>query len=144
MRPLDQRPGERHALLLAAGELARPPVEKTVHSHERCDLPRAALGLGPLDRLEAQREHDVVEYRHVRIQRIGLKDNSDVAASRFDVVDPRAIERDIAAGRLVDTREHHECRRFAAAGRPEHRHEGAILDREIEASDRRRTAPLLA
>ncbi len=45
VRPLDQRPGERDALLLAARELARPPVEKSVDAHERRDLPRARLGL---------------------------------------------------------------------------------------------------
>ena len=46
MRPLDQRAGERDALLLAAGELARPPVEQPVDAHQRGDLARAALGLG--------------------------------------------------------------------------------------------------
>ena len=115
MRPLDQGAGERHALLLAAGKLARPPIEQDIDAHERGDLARAALGVGPFDRLEAQREHDVVEHRHVGIERVGLEHDADIAAPRLDVVDPRAVERDLAARRLVDPREHHQCRRLAAA-----------------------------
>ena len=81
----------------------------------------------------------------LRIERVGLEHDADVAAARLDVVDPRTVERDVAAARLVDAGEHQQRRRLAAARRPQHRHEGAILDREIDAGDRRdRADPFLA
>ena len=70
---LDERPAERHALLLAARELARlaaqemPDVE---HVGDRGD-PRLDLVLGPV--LQLQAEGDVVERRHVRIERVVLE-----------------------------------------------------------------------
>ena len=36
---------------------------------------------------------------HARIERVGLEDDADIAVPRFDVVDPRAVERDLAARR---------------------------------------------
>ena len=44
LRLLDQRAGERHALLLAAGQLAGPPVQQLLDLHQPRGL-GAALGL---------------------------------------------------------------------------------------------------
>ena len=60
-----QRPRERHALLLAAGELRGVAVGEAVESHQREQLgdPLADLRLGPF--ADAQPEADVVVHRHV-------------------------------------------------------------------------------
>ena len=45
--PVDQRPGQRDPLLLAAGELGRPAAGEAVHAHDLEHLadPRCELGL---------------------------------------------------------------------------------------------------
>ena len=51
-----ERPGQRHALALAARQLRRQPVGELleVHQLEQLVHPRADLGLGPLADLEAE------------------------------------------------------------------------------------------
>ena len=88
MGPLDERASERHALLLAARELRRTPVEERVDSHQRSGFPRPRLRFRAIDLLEPQREHDVLEHAHARIQRVRLEHDADVAIARFDVVHP--------------------------------------------------------
>ena len=93
MRPLDQRAGERHALLLAARELRWAAGRASASMRTSAAISRGArLRLGAFDLLEAQREHDVLEHGHVRIERVGLEDDADVAVARLDVVDARAVE----------------------------------------------------
>ncbi len=78
------RPGQRDALALAAGELPRPPVEQVR------DLERLGDGLAPgararalLSAADAQRVADVLAHRHVRVQRVALEDHRDVAVARL-------------------------------------------------------------
>ena len=143
LRLLDQRAGERHPLLLAARELARPPVQQLADMHEVGRRPHPADRLVARGLLEAQREADVVAHRHVRIERVGLEDDADVAVAGLDLVDEVAVEAQLAAARQVDAGQHEERRRLAAAGGPEQRHELAVLDRRasVRGSPRhRRTA----
>ena len=74
-----QGAAQRHALLLAAGELARLAVEQGLE----LELGRGALdllaALGPGDAALAQRVFDVLRHRHVRIERVGLEHHGEVA-----------------------------------------------------------------
>src|SRR5208337_3220703 len=72
-RLVNQRPRERHALLLAAGQLVRialgemlkaDPVERTLD---------AGLDVGGADMPQLEAVCDVLKYRAVRPQRVGLK-----------------------------------------------------------------------
>ena len=110
MRPFHQCPRQCDTLLLAARELARPSVEEAIDPYQCRHLARPLFRLGASDILEAQREHHVLEHRHVGIERIRLEHDADVAAARFDVVDPRAIERDVAAATAIAPP--HSLRRF--------------------------------
>src|SRR5262245_18066701 len=101
MRPFDERPRERDALLLSAGELARASVEQGTDAHQFGYLLRALLAFRALDFLQAELDQDVLEHRYARIQRIRLKHDADVAVARFDVVDARAVEQDVPAGGAV-------------------------------------------
>ena len=76
--PVDERPGERDALPLAARELARlaPLVALEADHPERLADPPPALGLGHLADHEAV--GDVVADRHVGEQRVVLEDGVDV------------------------------------------------------------------
>ena len=105
LRRLDQRPGQRHALLLAAREL----VGHRSSSPRPGPGPRPRPAPGPLlarRLLEAEREEDVLAHRHVRVERIGLEDDADVAVLGLDLVDEGAVEADLAAARLIDAGEH--------------------------------------
>ncbi len=76
----DQGAGESHALLLAAGELARiagaqraepDQLQHALDARAPLRLPRAST---------PQTERDVVRHRHVREERVGLEDQAEVPA----------------------------------------------------------------
>ena len=79
-RPVDEGPGDRHALLLAAGELVREAVLLAGQADE-VEHGRHLLAdhvLGPADHLEG--EGDVLEHGLVGQQLVVLEDVADVAA----------------------------------------------------------------
>ena len=84
---------------------------------------------------EAEREADVVAHGHVRIERVGLEDDADVAVLGLDLVHEVAVEPELAPARQVDAGEHEEARRFSTARRPEQRHEFPVLDRQGHLGD---------
>src|SRR5207247_11335643 len=106
MRGLHQRGSERDAWLLATRELTRPPFEQRVDADQAGDLARTTFRLGTFDLFEPQRKHDVLEHGHARVERVRLEDDADVAIARVDIVDARAVERDVAGGWVVDGGEH--------------------------------------
>ena len=81
-RPVDQRAGERHALALAARELAGPAVLEALEPHHRQRLGHALGALVARHPLDAQAVGDVVAHRHVGEQRVVLEDRVDVALER--------------------------------------------------------------
>ena len=87
-RPVDQRPGERDALALAAGELVRLAARRSRRAapiaSASADAP-AALGLAT--RLHPQAVLDVLLHGHVREQRVVLEHRVDVAVERRRVGD---------------------------------------------------------
>ena len=85
--------------------------------------------------LLAQRERDVVEHAHVRVQRVVLEDHRDVALGRDDVVDDAAVDRDLAARHLLEPGDHAQRGRLPAAGRPDEDQELALVHVEREAVD---------
>jgi hypothetical protein len=68
---------------------------------------------------EPEREQDVVPHCHMRVERIGLEDDADVAVLGLDLIDDAAVEQQVAAARQIDAGQHEEARRLAAAGRTE-------------------------
>ena len=55
--------------------------------------------------------------RHVRVERVVLEHHRDVALGRLEVVDHAAADRDLAAGDLLQPRDHAQQRDLAAARR---------------------------
>ena len=94
----DDRAAHRHALALAAGELARLALEQVLDLQDAAASPTRVLDLvlGPL--AQPQAEGHVLEHRLVRIQRVVLEHHRDVARARRQVVDDGAADRDLAAG----------------------------------------------
>ena len=130
-----QRAGNRHALLLAAGQLAGI-VGDAVAEPDRLELAR-----GDRERVamagEFQRHRDVFQRRHVGDQMEGLEDDADIAAPECgDLVLGLAVER--LAGDAHDAGidplqagDHHQQRRLARAGRTDDA--GRLATRHLQA-----------
>ena len=107
--PGDERPGDRDALLLAAGELRGTVAQALVEPDPRGDLahlraPRAAA-------VEAQRQADVLGDRQRRHQVEGLEDEADALA-------PQDRQPPLAEPGEVDARRARRCRTSAGPARP--------------------------
>ncbi len=90
----------------------------------------AAVFLG-----ELQAERHVVEDRHVRVQRVGLKHHRHAALRWRDVVDLLAADGHLAGRDVLQPGDQAQQGGFTAAGRPDEDRELAILDIEIDALD---------
>ncbi|EGE55388.1 hypothetical protein RHECNPAF_930033 [Rhizobium etli CNPAF512] len=131
----DQGARQRHALLLAAGKLGRPPAHQIADLDEGGDLVDLLADLGGRHTLYLQRKADVFGDRHVRVERIGLEDNADIAGLARQVGDIAVAEEDASAGRPVNAADRKKRRRFAAAGRTEQRQHLAVADFELHILD---------
>ena len=140
---LHQRPGDGHALLLAAGELGGMALHHRIHVDELGDIHGAleALGLGHL--LHFQREADVLQHRHVRVERVILEHQADAALFRGHVGHVVVVEVDLAARDRQDARQHVEDGGLAAARRAEQGDQFPMLQRGGEIRYRRDVAEFL-
>ena len=114
-RLADDRATEGDALALAAGQLLGLAVEQVLQLDGLGRLldPALDLRLGDLAQLEA--EGEVVTHRHVRIERVALEDHRDVAILGRDVVDDAIADPQLAAGDLLESGDHPQAGRLAAA-----------------------------
>src|SRR5204863_9747344 len=123
--------GERHALLLAARELRRPAILQALEPHQLQSLERLAACGRARDVAHAEGKQHVLQYRHMRKQRVGLEDQADITRLGGRVGDVAAADKDAAAGWPVEAGDQREERRLARAARPENGDELALRDREI-------------
>jgi hypothetical protein len=75
-----------------------------------------------------QPEREVVEHRHLRIQRVVLEDHRDVALARRHTVHQRIADEHRARRHRLEPGEHPQRRRLAGAGRPHEHHELRVGD----------------
>ncbi len=112
-RVVDQRTGQRDALLLTAGQLLglallpAPEVDDVEHLAD----PAGHLALG--DALAVEAEGDVLEHAHVREQGVGLEHHVHVTLVRRNAGDVVAVQIDLTCGRLVEAGDHPHGRRLA-------------------------------
>ena len=109
-----QRPGQRHALLLAAGKLVGITVLHTAKPGQFAQLldPFGDLALGTAP--DAERETDVLGDGLGREQGIGLEDEPDLALGRRQALDPPAVDRQFTRIGLGETGDDAQQRRLAA------------------------------
>src|SRR5262249_18476475 len=110
-----ERPGERHTLLLAPAQLhwAAPlEADKSDQADERGDAPPDLVAACPPD---ARAIGDVLLHRHVRKQRIILKQEADIAL--VGAMPPHLDAADLEAPRgwMLEARDHAQRRGLAAA-----------------------------
>ena len=131
-----QRPGQRHALLLPAGELRRAAgfVAGQFDAGQRGGDPLGDLRLR--EAAHPQAEGDVLGDGAVREQGIGLEDHAHVPLVYRHVGDVTTADEDAALIDRLETGDHPQGRRLAAAGRAEQREEFARTDVERHVIDR--------
>ena len=135
-RSVDHAPGERDALLLAAGELPRmtAPDPGELHHVEH------ALDLAADRRLvllaHAQRERDVLVHRHVREQRVVLEHHAQIAPVGRHVGAEPPVDTHLAAFGLDEAGDQHQHRGLARAGGPEQGEELALAHVDVGACER--------
>ena len=90
-----------------------------------------------------QPEGDVLRHRHVREERIALKDDAEAAAVGLLVRDVAPVEGNPALSRLDETGDHLQGRRLPAARGAEKRNEFALVDRQGDIANGRERAVFL-
>ncbi len=133
-------PADGDALALAAGELAGAAVE------QHADLEQVGggvdaggdVGAGHPHVLEA--EGQVLAHGHVRVEGVGLEHHREAALGFRDVVDPAALDQDVAGGRVVEAGDQAQQGGLAAAGRADEDDEFTVGDFEVDAVDHRHFA----
>jgi len=137
----DEGARERHALLLAAREFARVTVGEPTQVGRIQNRGEFAIDGGAVELAQLKSIGDVFGNRHVRPQRVTLKNHRHVAPLRRQrarrggyqlIADPYFARR-----RLDEARDQPQRRRLAAAGRPEQADQPAVLDGERHVVDHR-------
>ena len=68
----------------------------------------------------------------MRVQRVVLEDHRDIAVLGRHVVDELTVDVELALGDLLETCDHTQRRRFAAAGRADENDKFLVRDVEVE------------
>jgi hypothetical protein len=138
------RPGQRDALLLAAGKLGRILVALFGQAHQLQQLgdPSLDLGLGRLAVLQAV--GDVLLDRQVGEERVGLEHDAEIALRGRQGGDVLAGLLDHAAGLNVQAGDGPQQSGLAAARRPQKTNELALVDLQGNVLERGKGAEQLA
>ena len=106
LRLQDQRPGQGHPLLLAAGQLAHPTPGECGQLDPLQHLGHPVADQGTGDPSHPQTEADVVCNAEVREEQRSLEDDPDGAALGGYVPDAPAVEADVPPVRLEQAGDH--------------------------------------
>jgi hypothetical protein len=107
-----QRPGERHALLFAAGQLRGIVMQAVAEANRVEFLRRARRGIGIAGQL--QRHCDILQCRHGRNQMERLEYDADLAAAKarqrvfVESIERGAIDHHLSAVGTLQSRHHHQ------------------------------------
>jgi len=131
----NQRAGQRDALLLPARELLRIAVAVGTELNHAERARHLGVDFGVRQLAHRQRETQVVDDGHVRKQRVVLEHHADVALVRRHPVDDFTGQPDLAAGRRLEARQHHQAGRLARTRRAEQRQELAATNIEVQVTN---------
>src|SRR5205823_7337726 len=132
-RRLDNdRPRDRHALLLPARELPRKLLGVRLQLHEIERGVDLEADLVPRRATHGEAKADILPHAHVREERVVLEHHTEAALLRPEHVDALVVEPDTAARERQQPGNAVERGRLAAPRRAEQRDELAAPDREVE------------
>ncbi|MNV57497.1 hypothetical protein D3C71_1498300 [compost metagenome] len=120
------RPAHRHALALAAGELARATFQQPIQLQNARGLFHFLFDMALAHPADFQAPGHVLFHAHVRIQGVVLEHHRDPAIFRFHFGHALAVNPDITAGHALKPGHHTQQRRFPAAGRADHHDKFAV------------------
>ena len=126
----DKRTRQRHALLLAAGELRRQPVGKPGEPDQLEHVRRTAAAFVRCDLAHAQRIRDVFPDTHVREQRVRLEHHAALARSGGKRAHVLAVQPDDAGVGPDEAGDEPQQRCLAAAAGTQTHHQLARRDVE--------------
>ncbi len=118
-RAQGEGPGQRDALLLAAGQLVRVALALVAEADQFQQLGGAGAPLGRADLAHAQSEGHVVDGVQMREEAVRLEHHAGVAAVGRDVRDVLAVHQYGSGVGVFEPREHAQRGGLAAAGRAE-------------------------
>src|SRR5690606_32493953 len=136
LRRRGKRPGDRHALLLAARKLAGIVRQTLAQPDGRQLAPRDLESVAYIGQL--QRPRDVSQRGHVGNEVEGLEDDADIAAAEIrhlvlvHRVQACAVDVDLAAVQPFETGKHHQQCRLAGTGRADNANRFARIDRKVD------------
>src|SRR5262249_3235777 len=136
----DQRAGDRHPLLLAAGQFPGPVTHAVAEPHLAEGGGGPCPRLGDRQPLKERREHRVLERAHLAEEVVELEDEADLPppepgqACLRPGEDVLAPEEHTSTGGSVERTQQVEQGGLAHPGRPDHRDALAWLDRERHAA----------
>ena len=139
----DQGARQRHALLLAAGELGRQTAGEGLHLHALQHVERLGAALLLVDAAHAQAEGDVVGAIEMRKQGVALEHHRRAARRRRQIGDVLGSQDDVAFARLLVAGDHAQGRGLAAAARAQQAAIGARRDAQADRVHRRGLAKAL-
>ena len=119
--PPDEGAAQGDALLLPSRDLGRTPLEQLADTQQGRHLADPIRYLVTRQPARLQGEGEVARHAQVRIERVVLEDETDVARARRNVVEPTAVQREAARGGLLEAGDDAKKRRLAATGRPQER-----------------------
>ena len=135
-------PGRRASARPIATRWRWPPeswrglrCQKLLDAQHPRHLGDAALDLGARQAAVLEPEGQVLAHRHVRIEGIGLEHHGEPAIGGSHVVDPLAVEHDVAAGGPLKAGDDAQQGRLAAAGRADEDDELAMRHLEVDLVD---------
>jgi hypothetical protein len=126
---------QRHALALAARELARLALQEVADAEDVGRLVDALLDLGPREFAHLEAERHVVVHAHVRVERVVLEHHRDVAVHGCQVVHHRAVDGDVAGADRLEPGNHPQRRGLAAPRRADEHHELLVADLQVHIYD---------
>ena len=128
LRAVDQRAGDGHTLLLAAGQTRHLAVFKALQADDFQHLGHALVNFVLLDLCNAQAEGDIVVHVQMREQRVALEDRVDLALIRRQIVDALAVEQHVAGRGRQKAADNPEHGRLSTAAGTQQCEEFLVVD----------------
>ena len=128
----DYGAGQRHTLLLAAGELVGEPLLHALELHQLHYVIGATDDLILRDLGHTQTVGDVLPDVQVGEQGVGLEHHGDAPLVGGDLGYVPVSDEHVAAGGILKTGDHPQGGGLAAAGGAQQRHHLAVLDLKVD------------
>jgi hypothetical protein len=136
LRRADNRPTHGHPLALTAGQSLGLAVQERLQVEDLGRLGDAGADLVLALAGDLQGKAHVLRDRHVRVQSVVLEHHRDVPVLGLQVRDVPGADEDLSVVDLLETGEHAQRRRLAAARGPDEDEKLSVGDVQVERVDR--------